>query len=84
MGDDGEVYAVLNKMHLAVHLVPIEARKRLARPMKMETLGHGLEEFRQIFRPAFSQYGSRSLRLKILPESSRGNSLRNSTTFGTL
>src|SRR6516225_593147 len=27
----------------------------------------------QMLRPAFSQYGARSLRLKILPESSRGS-----------
>ena len=38
----------------------------------------------QMLRPAFSQYGARSLRLKILPESSRGNDALSSTTFGTL
>ena len=38
----------------------------------------------QMLRPAFSQYGARSLRLKILPESSRGSDALSSTTFGTL
>ena len=37
-----------------------------------------------MLRPAFSQYGARSLRLKILPESSRGSDALSSTTFGTL
>jgi hypothetical protein len=38
----------------------------------------------QMLRPAFSQYGARSLRLKILPESSRGSDALSATTFGTL
>ena len=38
----------------------------------------------QIRRPARSQYGSRSRRLKILPESSRGSSRRTSMCLGTL
>ena len=38
----------------------------------------------QIRRPAPSQKGSRSLRLKILPESSRGSSAWKSTRLGTL
>ena len=37
-----------------------------------------------MLRPAFSQYGARSLRLKTLPESSRGSDALSSTTFGTL
>jgi hypothetical protein len=37
-----------------------------------------------MLRPTFSQYGARSLRLKILPESSRGRDALSSTTFGTL
>ena len=44
-------------------------------------IGHG---FPQMLRPALSQYGARSLRLKILPESSRGSAELNSTTRGTL
>ena len=44
-------------------------------------VGHGTP---QMLRPAFSQYGARSLRLKILPESSRGSAALNSTTRGTL
>ncbi len=40
--------------------------------------------FLQMLRPVFSQYGARSLRLKILPESSRGSAAANSTTLGTL
>ena len=43
-----------------------------------------LAAFLQMLRPVFSQYGARSLRLKILPESSRGRAALNSTTFGTL
>jgi hypothetical protein len=38
----------------------------------------------QMLRPTFSQYGARSLRLKILPESSRGSDALSSTTFGSL
>ena len=38
----------------------------------------------QMLRPAFSQYGARSLRLKILHKSSRGRDALSSTTFGTL
>src|SRR3954466_11787415 len=38
----------------------------------------------QILRPACSQYGSRNRRLKILPESSRGNLSWISMCLGTL
>src|SRR3546814_389668 len=55
-------------------------------PGNIEPIPYRLDTIRlsQILRPAFCQYGSRSLRLKILPESSRGSVAATSTRRGSL
>src|SRR4029450_10300679 len=72
----GQQPAALGPLLLAVYELVLELAEQ-----GDVVFGHG---FLQMLRPAFSQYGLRSLRLKILPESSRGRAALNSTTFGTL
>ena len=72
----GQQPAALGPLLLAVYQLVLELAEQ-----GDVVVGH---DFLQMLRPAFSQYGARSLRLKILPESSRGRAALNSTTFGTL
>src|SRR5690242_7925913 len=73
----GQQPAVLGPLLLAVDQLALELAEQ-----GDVVIHHRLRP--QMLRPAFSQYGARSLRLKILPESSRGRAGLNSTTFGTL